>query len=330
MGEIPEKVAQAVAFIHFNLVFILAAIFNFYLYISAMPVSSASSIQDMVVTWSQEVAVFLVIYIILFFVICYFIPSPQFPGRVFKTTLQRVVEQKSSITTPQLWLWEKALCICCVVSYGWFSFTSPSDSLFHLSVVLYILFHSEGRYNTLSSSFKHASSKITFVFLIYLHTNQLHNTYMGSQPNEPTLKTLIFLFQTDNKLGNHTHMVFVYALLFVKLFYRPILIRNLSLFGCAICFFIGDRFCKDRQNEVALKIHGLKTKNEQTITNLITKHGGVSDLGSIMGLCSRGEHRDARYETIEGVRYYYNFSHYTIHLHLSPLVLLCELALFTA
>jgi len=333
---------SAVNFVHFNLFFVVAALLNLCLYFSSRMSSSSSLLLAVYEWWSRsdvdDKFILLAYLCILLLTIFFFVPQIRsrngmiFPPRQFKTTIDRVFEQEEKVEISKNTSWENALGVFCFLSYWafmYFNNSSSSESIFHFAIVLYICFNSEGRYNTLSSSFKHGSSKVTFLGLVLLH-DILHDNNDALRYSELAAKASIFLFHTDNKLGNHTHLLCVFALLIIKLFYRPLLIRNISLFACALCFVVGDIFCKDRQNEIAQRIHQLRKESDKKIADIIDARLTSDEAHVVRQHYSAGEHRDVLYQTIEGVRYYYNLSHYTIHLHLSPLVLLCELVLFTA
>jgi len=179
------------------------------------------------------------------------------------------------------------LVIFSIYSYDCCYLSTALENEFHALVLLYIMFNGQGKWNTLSSCFKHPSAKVTISILIMIFgQTEVYNQYTRLLP--------IFLFETNRKFGNYTHMFFV----FVAMLKHPCHhVTSVKIIG-AFLFFVGDQCCKRREAQY-LQIIQSKVKSTE----------------------------DDEYVVVDNIKIYYNISHYMVHNCFSSNVLLCEMIL---
>jgi len=172
-----------------------------------------------------------------------------------------------------------------LISFVSTSLTVEEDTLIlWIFILLYLIFNNKGKWNTLSSSFKYDSSKITILFFLLIN-------------KKSTWLMCIFLFETDRKWGNITHMLFV-----VLSTLHGATSHSLANLLCkvinAILFMIGDIACKQVENAHKNLVNSNRTQIE-----------------------------DTEFILIKEVKVYYNLPHYSSIKDFSSTCLLVELML---
>lgn len=168
-------------------------------------------------------------------------------------------------------------------------YEDKSKNLLYTLILFYIIFNNKGKWNTLSSCFKTGGAKISIVVL----------KLMLEKSFDSILTTMIFLFETDRKIGNYSHMFLVFAAGVISIMGNESLRPTRIL--CLIIFFVGDHACKIKEKQFNYRI--------------------------LMHVDEFSLMRDKEYIDIDNVRVYYNLPHYTVYNMLSSVCLLNELCL---
>jgi len=251
-----------------------------------------------------------------------------------KSTTTRVRQQEVLLQEaaphglPTLSTHETRLQVCGILIYlmwAW-CFANLPQHLCHILIILHILFNSRGRWASLSSTFKYDGNKIYPVALLFgfrffgVLSDSLHYEYTSSALGA-ALRILIFLHETDSKLGNLTHMLFVYGSILVDLVHA---IRSGSFLSaelawsilCGFVYVLCDRWTKLQQDRMRSLIHAAFKETTGT---------------------QQAPDRDAEYLEVKHaidqqppVRLYFNISHYTVHRTFSSVSVLCELVLLSS
>lgn len=242
-------------------------------------------------------------------------------------TLGRVNQQKQLLKAgfPVISLYETRLIWLGVILYLAWSlfFANLPQHLFHALIIMHILLNSKGKWASLSSTFKYDGNKMYPVALLFgfrlfgLLSPSLRFQY-ASSPLSAALRILIFLHETDAKLGHAAHMAFVYAALMADGY-------DLLQVGAMPPEVLWSLLCGGVY-VLCSPWSGLRERNVRQL--VLNKLGG--------GTCPD---RDVEYvnvpvpspedpETV--VRLYFNLSHYTVHRDFSAVSVLCELVLLSS
>lgn len=207
-------------------------------------------------------------------------------------------------------------------------FANRPQHLFHLLIIMHILFNSKGKWASLSSTFKYDGNKMYPVALLFgfrlfgLLSDSLRYDYASSGLSA-AVRSLIFLHETDAKMGHAAHMTFVYASVVVDGWdlFRTRSGVSAEVYWSLLCgavYVLCDSWTSLREMRVRRLIRAAWEKfNDDIFPDRDVEYVDILQ-------------PSASGHSPKAVRLYFNLSHYDVHRTFSAVAVLCEMVLLSS